>query len=278
MTAVIPVGHRLVRQWDIRSRRRGSGFWKGWEMTAGLGGTTLGAIVAADYRAADVLERFGLDFCCGGKRTLEEACAQRSVDASIVLAALESTRSARSADVPDDTWAADELTRYIVRRHHSYVRAQIPVIAAHLSKLARVHGARHPELPLIEAHFQAIADELRMHLVKEEEILFPYIRALATAAEQGAPAPPNMFGTVMNPIRMMEAEHQSAGSELEMVRTLTGGFNVPADGCATYRVCFEELKAFDADLRMHIHLENNVLFPKAAALETGHLASWPAGR
>ena len=106
-----------------------------------------------------------------------------------------------------------------------------------------------------------------MHLVKEEEILFPYIRALAAAEEQGTGAPPNMFGTVMNPIRMMESEHTSAGNELEALRSLMSNFTVPPDGCTTYRVCFEELAAFDRDLRMHIHLENNILFPKAVALE-----------
>lgn len=236
-------------------------------MTSSFAAATLGSIVAGDYRAGAVLEQFGLDFCCGGKRTLEEACAQQQLSVPEVDAALSRLTGAASGEVPDATWSADELTRVIVRRHHAYVRTQIPLIAAHLAKLVSVHGARHPELPSIAQHFGLIADELQMHLVKEEEILFPYIRALAAAEEQGAPAPPNMFGTVMNPIRMMEAEHQSAGNELEAVRGLTSDFAVPADGCATYRVCFQELQAFDRDLRMHIHLENNILFPKAMAIE-----------
>lgn len=237
-------------------------------MTARFSGSTLGAIVAEDYRAATVLERFGLDFCCGGKRTLEEACEHRTVEVNAVLAALSELGAASSTrDVPDETWAADELTRYIVRRHHTYVREQLPVIDAHLAKLVHVHGERHPELASIAAHFSQIAAELQMHLIKEEEILFPYIRALAAAEEQGTGAPPNMFGTVMNPIRMMESEHSSAGNELELLKTLTSNFTVPDDGCNTYRVCFAELAAFDRDLRMHIHLENNILFPKAVSLE-----------
>ncbi|MGC4084326.1 MAG: hemerythrin domain-containing protein [Vicinamibacterales bacterium] len=183
-------------------------------------------------------------------------------------AALAEVSGPASSDMPDATWAPDELTRVIVRRHHAYVRAQIPVvITAHLDKLTRVHGGRHPELWTIAEHFAQVADELQMHMMKEEEILFPYIRTLAAALEQGSVPPPNMFGTVMNPIRMMEAEHQAAGNELDLVRTLTGNFSAPADACATYCVCFEELAAFDRDLRMHIHLENNILFPKAVALE-----------
>jgi len=197
------------------------------------------------------------------------------VSIGAVEAALHADTGGSPADAPDATWEPDELTRYIVRRHHAYVRAQLPVIAAHLAKLTAVHGDRHPELRAVAGHFEQIAGELQMHLMKEEEILFPYIRALATSVEQGGAPPPNMFGTVMNPIRMMEAEHQSAGNELEIIRTLTGNFTVPEDGCATYRVCFEELAAFDRDLRMHIHLENNILFPRAVALESA-MAGAPA--
>lgn len=237
-------------------------------MTSRFAAATLGSIVADDYRAGAVLDGFGLDFCCDGKRTLEEACRAHAVPIDAVVSALEQLGPATApSDTPDASWAADALCRFIVDRHHRYVRTQLPVISSHLAKLSDVHGARHPELLTIAQHFQAIADELTMHLMKEEEILFPFIRALARAEAEGASAPPNMFGTVMNPIRMMEAEHQSAGNELELVRALTGNFTAPADGCATYRVCFEELAAFDRDLRTHIHLENNILFPKAVALE-----------
>ncbi len=229
---------------------------------------TLGSIVADDYRAGAVLDGFALDYCRDGKRTLDEACCAQAIAVEAVVAALgQLGPRCASTGTPDAGWAADALTRFIVRRHHAYVRAQLPVISAHLAKLSDVHGARHPELLTIGHHFRAIAEELTMHLMKEEEILFPFICALARAEAEGSGAPPNMFGTVMNPIRMMEAEHQNAGNELDLVRALTGGFTVPADGCATYRVCFEELADFDRDLRTHIHLENNILFPKAVALE-----------
>lgn len=238
------------------------------DMTSRFDTSTLGEIVAADYRAAAVLDRFGLDFCCGGKRTLDEACASKGVAASAARAALD-TRDAPATDekVPDASWAPDELTRYIERRHHTYVRVQSPIIATRLAKLVSAHGERHPELRAIAAHFDQVAADLQMHMMKEEQILFPYVRALVAAREQHLPAPPNVFGTVRNPIRMMEAEHQSAGSELGIIRELTKDYSAPEDGCTTYRVGFAELAAFDRDLRMHIHLENNVLFPKAVALE-----------
>ncbi len=247
-------------------------------MTSRFAAATLGSIVADEYRAGAVLDAFALDFCRDGKRTLEEACGASGVAMELVVAALDALGPRTSpSETPDAGWAADELVRCIVERHHSYVRVQLPVIAARLARLSGVHGARHPELLTVSQHFKVIAAELSMHLMKEEEILFPYICALARAAADGSAAPPNMFGTVRNPIRMMEAEHQSAGNELDLVRELTGNFSVPADGCPTYRVCFEELAAFDRDLRTHIHLENNILFPKAVALEAA-VAGAPPNR
>ncbi len=229
---------------------------------------TLGAIVGGNFLAASVLERYGLDFCCGGKRTLDEACSGRHIDVAKVEAELKEMPAQAGAEAgPDTTWDTADLADYIVSRHHGYVRAQLPVISAHLAKIARVHGERHPELHSVASHFAEIASEMQMHMMKEEQVLFPYIRALSKAATAGGPLPPDMFGTVKNPIRMMEAEHQSTGNELDVVRQLTNDFAVPADACTTYRVCFEELEAFDRDMRRHIHLENNILFPKAVALE-----------
>lgn len=233
---------------------------------------TLGEIVAADYRAAAVFDAFGLDYCCGGKRTVDDSCRVKGVDAAGVAAALDALSGAPAdGSKGDDQWEAGELVDHIVRTHHAYVREALPVIAAHLDKLVSVHGGRHPELARVAEHFGQIGRELQMHLMKEEQVLFPYIHGLA-AAERGAPPPPNMFGSVQNPIRMMELEHQSAGNELFVIRELTGEYTVPADGCATYRVTMDELAAFDRDLRLHIHLENNVLFPMAIALDARHTA------
>ena len=228
---------------------------------------TLGEIVAADYRAAAVFDSFGLDYCCGGKRSVGDSCRVKGVKADDVVSALVALGPASAGvDTPDDAWDAGELVEHIVLTHHAYVRRAVPQITAHLEKLTRVHGERHPELARIADHFEQIGRELEMHMFKEEQLLFPYIQGLATAKAGGAP-PSNIFGSVQNPIRMMEAEHQSAGSELAVIRELTSDYRTPTDGCTTYRVCYEELEAFDHDLRRHIHLENNVLFPQAVRLE-----------
>jgi regulator of cell morphogenesis and NO signaling len=230
--------------------------------------TPLGDIVAADYRAAGVFDRFGLDFCCGGKRTFGEACAAARLDPGAVSDDLVNLAATPGADgTPDASWPVEELAHYIVRRHHGYVRQQVPVIAGHLEKLVAVHGERHPELRQIAVHFAELSGELQSHMLKEEQVLFPYIRQLAASTEYGVDPPVGIFGSVNNPIRMMEAEHRYAGDELGVIRGLSSNYSAPADGCTTYRVCYEELAAFDADLRQHIHLENNILFPHAVMLE-----------
>lgn len=228
---------------------------------------TLGSIVAADYRAAAVLSRFGLDFCCGGKRTLAEACRGKACEPETVAAAIhDMLRSPARKEQPDTDWDPIALVEHIVDTHHRYIRESTPRIAGYLRKVVEVHGARHPELARVAGHFDELARELASHMYKEEEILFPYIRQLA-AVEGGGDPPPNVFGTVGNPIRVMETEHAGVGRELALLRGLSDGYRTPADGCATYRVCFQELEAFEADLQRHIHLENNVLFPKTLALE-----------
>jgi regulator of cell morphogenesis and NO signaling len=229
--------------------------------------TTVGDIVAADYRAASVFDRYGIDFCCGGKRTFSDACTARRMDPGEVATELAKLSTTSAAGVPDASWPVADLTAYIVERHHEYVRAQLPVIGGHLDKLVAVHGDRHPELIQVAAHFEQLASELRSHMMKEEHVLFPYLQQLAASAEFGLETPMGRFGSVSNPIRMMEAEHRLAGDELAVIREMTSNYAVPSDGCTTYRVCYEELAAFDADLRQHIHLENNILFPHAVALE-----------
>jgi regulator of cell morphogenesis and NO signaling len=172
---------------------------------------------------------------------------------------------ARDAVVDDASrWTVERLVDHIVENHHRYVRESAPRIAAYLAKLVHVHGVRHRELALVAARFDALSRELLQHMFKEERILFPYIRELATEPRV-APSP---FGTVENPIRMMEREHDEAGALQQEIRRLTGNYAVPADGCATYRACLEELAQFERDLHRHVHLENNVLFPRAVELET----------
>lgn len=233
-------------------------------MTATLD-QTIREIVATDFRTAAVFQRYGLDFCCHGCRTVEQGCREAGVDAGAVLQELDTVLAAPATGAPAfASWPAPELVHYIVDKHHAFVREAIPVLLRHTGKIAEVHGERHPELIHIARLFERVAEEMTDHMAKEEQILFPYI---VTLAEAGAEAPFAPFGTVRNPIRMMEAEHQFVGDAMAEMRQLTGGYTLPEDACTTYRVCFQELDAFEADLHVHVHLENNVLFPKAAALE-----------
>jgi regulator of cell morphogenesis and NO signaling len=226
--------------------------------------TTLGEIVTRDFRAGAILDRYGLDFCCGGASTLEEGCLKQGVSLARVVSELEAL-DPESRETPVQDPAA--LIDYIVSRHHGYVRDSLPLIRQHLAKVVAAHGSRHPELPFIEAQFSKMADELTLHMTKEERVLFPYISALAEASAHDAAPPPDMFGTVQNPIRMMEIEHEEAGESIRVIRELTHGYQPPRDACATYCLVLQELDAFEKDLHVHVHLENNVLFPRAVELE-----------
>lgn len=226
---------------------------------------TVGEIVAKDYRTASVFKAHGIDFCCKGGRTLTEACVEKQIDIEQLIAELEQVGAAGGAAAPDfEHWPMDLLVDYIEKKHHRYVEARLPEILQHLDKLCKVHGERHPELFEIKEEFSKAAGELAAHMKKEELILFPYVRKLAVEAH---PAPP-MFGTVQNPIAAMVHEHAVEGERFERIAQLTNQYTPPADGCTTYRVAFALLKEFEDDLHMHIHLENNILFPKAIERET----------
>lgn len=225
---------------------------------------TLGDIVSSNYRAAAILERHGLDFCCGGRNSLEKACRLHEVDLPGILAELKNLQPATEPTVSSNP---AELVTHIVDQHHTYVRHAIPSIRRHLSKVIGAHGARHPELAAVARNFNHVADELMLHLMKEEQVLFPYIRAVAQSIDLGEPPPPDMFGTVQNPIRMLESEHQAVGDALAMIRASTSNYEPPVDACTTYRLVYAELREFERDLHRHVHLENNVLFPRAVELE-----------
>lgn len=234
-----------------------------------LNDRTIRDIVAADFRTAAIFERYGLDFCCRGNRTVEAACAEAGIEADRVQRDLsDATALPASGCAPRfDTWDLATLSQYIVSTHHGFVREQLPVLQAHADKVARVHGQRHPEMVEVAALVDRISVEMTSHMAKEEQILFPYIEQLAEASATGGPAPGAPFGTVANPIRMMEAEHDSAGGAMASIRSLTNGYRVPDDGCGTYTVLLQELEAFERDLHRHVHLENNILFPTALRLE-----------
>ena len=234
-------------------------------MNESLEQTTVAEIVNRDFRTAGIFEQFGIDFCCGGQLSLADACRVAAVDPAKVGRALEAIPpTGHETDNHVSRWLPARLIDHIVDTHHAYVRSALPTIAARLAKLVEVHGARHPELRRIAEAFEEVSRDLLQHMKKEECVLFPYIREL-TAGNDAAFSSP--FGTVENPIRMMRREHQQAGDELRLIRALANECVAPTDGCATYRVTFAELAEFERDLHRHIHLENNVLFPKAIELE-----------
>ncbi|MEO5761797.1 MAG: iron-sulfur cluster repair di-iron protein, partial [Vicinamibacteria bacterium] len=207
---------------------------------------TVGEVVASDFRTAAVFQRFGIDFCCGGKRSIAVACKTAAADPALLLGALKGL-SPIEASIDDQAgWPLDRLTEHIVSTHHKYIRTSSPVISGYLEKLVKVHGARHPELARVERVFAQMSRDLEPHMMKEEHVLFPYLNELARAGgEQRLSSP---FGTVENPIRMMEREHEEVGNEMRLIRELTNNFTPPADGCTTYKVCFAELARFEEDL------------------------------
>ena len=229
----------------------------------------LGEIVTADLRAAAVMERFGLDYCCGGQRSLGDACQAKSIPIDQVLSALGALGPAAATDqLPAEWRELDALTRYIVDSHHRYVKDSVPAINASLDKLVAAHGAQHPELGTMRATFRALGDDMVAHMMKEEQLLFPAIDEIAQRLRGLGSSGHGMFATILHPIRMMEDDHQEAGQLLEKLRELSGGhYDPPADGCGTYRACFAELRRFEEDLHRHVHLENNVLFPGALDAE-----------
>lgn len=224
--------------------------------------TKVGKIVANDFRAARVLGKYGIDFCCRGGTTLTDACLMQGVDAKMVAEELSSLPT-ESGEFSFSEMSPDELIDYIELNHHAYIEKAIPFLKSYLAKLCQVHGERHPELIDIRAEFEEAADALTMHMKKEELILFPYIKAMNRALTDGFELSAPHFGHVINPITMMQHEHETEGDRFRRMEALTQNYTPPADGCQTYRVAFAMLQEFQDDLHIHIHLENNILFPAA---------------
>lgn len=222
----------------------------------------IGEIVANDYRTAEVFSKYGLDFCCNGNRSIEEASNSIGVDIPVLIETLNSFANDGSASDEFNHWPIDQLAEYIEKKHHSYVRSRIPVIQQYLYKLSNVHGKTHPELFEIKSLFTECAIALTDHMQKEEVILFPFVKEMVVAKLHNR-KPIIPFGTIENPVRMMMHEHEMEGERLRKIAELSNNYTVPADGCNTYQVGLASLKAFEEDLHKHIHLENNILFPKA---------------
>lgn len=229
---------------------------------------TVGSIVAEDYRAAAVFTRYGIDFCCKGGRTVHDVCEKKRIDQGQLAEAIAAVL-ARDAKSGDDVlqWPLATLADHVETVHHRYVEERGPVIQQYLAKLCKVHGERHPELFAIAGEFNACVGAMAQHMKKEELVLFPFVRRLEQSQHAGTPVPQPSFGSVENPVHMMMDDHLEEGERFERMGALSNGFTPPADGCATYSAAYSMLKDFEKDLHLHIHLENNIMFPRAIALE-----------
>lgn len=235
--------------------------------------TTVRELVVAHPETRQVLESLGIDYCCGGGNTLAHAVGEAGLDLADVITAVE--QAAADADLPgsapEQDWQAATLTdfvKHIEATHHVFMKQALPRLGDLFAKVLKAHGARHGDmLTPLQATFQALRSEIEMHLMKEEQILFPYIRQMEASVGQTGRVPPMHCGTVQNPIRQMVAEHENAGEALARMRSVTGDYALPEDACPTFRALFDGLREMEADLHEHIHLENNILFPRAEAME-----------
>jgi len=223
--------------------------------------------------ATRILEKFGIDYCCGGRRSLEEACGAARVPVEEVVKALETAASASTTQSVLPSGSLAELIDHIVKTHHKFTQEEILRLKALLEKVCSVHGPNHPELLTIRDTFLGLAQELTLHMMKEENVLFPYIVGVEKAVVQNGPVLPAPFGTVQNPVRMMMQEHDGAAEALREIREASHDFTVPKDGCISYQSLYQALPSLEADLHQHIHLENNILFPRAIEMEESAVAA-----
>jgi regulator of cell morphogenesis and NO signaling len=228
---------------------------------------TVGDIASESPAAARIFEKYRIDYCCGGDKSLATACEGKGVSPDEVLAELEhATRSAEDRDWTTAPLA--ELADYIIAKHHVFLRNELPALGNRIAKVIDAHGAHHSDslIPLRQT-YQALRSELEAHMLKEENILFPMIKSMEQAEMVGAGFSGGHCGSVNNPIRVMQHEHDNAGEALREMRRITCDYTLPADACVTYGALFQGLEALEADLHAHIHLENNILFPRASGLE-----------
>ncbi len=229
--------------------------------------TTVGELAASLPGAVRLFEKLGIDYCCGGRVPLEEACREKNLAADQVVAALETIRDVQQTNPSNRDWTSaslKDLSRYIVENHHSYVRKEIPRISGLLDKICDVHGQNRPEFLQVREPWSALTQELTQHMHKEEMVLFPFIERLEAWNQGSAERPFAPFGSVQNPIRMMVHEHDSAGRLIDQIK----GLLTDRTGCNTCLEFFRSLDNFERDLHQHIHLENNILFPRAEQLES----------
>jgi regulator of cell morphogenesis and NO signaling len=234
---------------------------------------TVGELALEIPGATRVFEKLGIDYCCGGGRTLDQACQAAHVSINQAEDSLAEASRVASATAPARNWQAEplsELLAHIQSTHHAYTREEIARLGPLFDKVCAVHGGNHPEVLRLRELFSGLAAELTTHLMKEEMVLFPYILRMEEAVVAKEPVLPPPFGSVRNPVAMMMNEHDGAGSALREMRQIGNGYAAPPDACISFQTLYQALAAFEADLHQHIHLENNVLFPRAIAMEGAH--------
>lgn len=234
---------------------------------------TVGEIVTDDYRTAGVFKKYGLDFCCGGKKKLSDACERKGLDVDRLLEEINSLSQKGTEEHNYKDWSPSFLVDYIINNHHHFVRTKLPEIRSYANKVAKVHGKTYPIVNEMLGTFLILKDEMLSHLEAEEKILFPYIKKMENALNSGSEngkdikvGRPNN-GTAAQAISMMEDEHDEAGNLMARLEKMSESFTPPEDACTTFRVYFQNLEAFRDDLHKHVHLENNILFPKALEME-----------
>lgn len=228
----------------------------------------VGKIVAENYKAASVFKKYNIDFCCNGNRTIADACNKRQLDENRLIGELsEVIHTKEAGDIDVKSFPLDLLADYIEKTHHRYVEKKIPEITPFLQKVVSVHSEHHPELTEVEELFVESTKDLSAHLKKEELMLFPYIRLLVKAQLSNGKKPQTGLGSAATYIEQMEHEHTAEGERFRRISELTDNYTPPEDACNTYRVTLSLLKEFEEDLHRHIHLENNILFPKSIQLE-----------
>ena len=228
---------------------------------------TVAEMVTENIKTAHIFKKYGIDFCCGGGISLKKACEKYNVDYDLLNNDLINVDQSTSRATNYNSWELDFLTDHIVNVHHSYVAENIPLLLQYSERVAQVHGAHYPELLEIRELVKQVAGELSAHMKKEELILFPFVKKMVNAKKEDSELPEAHFGTVDNPIKMMETEHEDAGELLRTIAKLSNNYTPPQGACNTYRAFYAKLDEFEQDLHQHVHLENNILFPKALMLE-----------
>lgn len=230
--------------------------------------TTVREVALQMPESTRLFEQLKIDYCCGGNRPLGQACASAGIDVDSVMKTLGEMGQSTSANSSNfQNTSLPELIEHILNTHHVFTKSEMDRLEALTAKVIGAHGENHPELLQFGELFKRLCDDLKPHMFKEEQVLFPYITAMTQASDRKRPCPFAPFGTVNNPIRMMLREHDTAGEILRELRALTSDYKVPSDACISYQTLYQAMENFEKDLHQHIHLENNILFPKALELE-----------